>query len=1653
MNKSFKTKYNIKTSQVKAVPEIAKNCQSSTATGGGASLFRTFSLALLMSGLLSSIVYGSDNAYIFDELGNNEGNNYGSTVAPYKCVDNDCWLDRKKVRINKSNESVILSHLLNKTGANTQLTNKDFLHTVAIGSRAVGGGNDATAIGYRAIVGKNISIIDNEDSHQGTAVGYRAFSYGNESVSLGNDTVAYGESSISIGSDNIGSGMKDYSTKGLSYDIWKLFRENGEKFNYTGEYAAIDGADQTTTKEKYQEYLSMYDKKNPYYKTHNWAFGDSSIAIGNRNVAYGHGSLAIGNLSVAKGNYSTALGTGTLAFGDSSVALGNEVYIYSDQSVGVGNNIQALNRGSMVYGLNSYAGGTGSVAIGTRAMSNVKIQGEHNNIIGNGTERVVLDELYDGNSTDNNTKIYNKLSKLDQNKENLYSVVATKQDGTGELKAETNSKTGAVAIGYYVIASGENSLALGRQAYSKGDKSVAIGPYAYSKGEESFALGYGSKSIGNKSFAIGAYSRAEGKDSIALGIGSKVLSNTSNNELNGENSMALGNASEATMKNSVALGYNSNTRYYYTGTEADPKPSNKNNSNNAISLKPYIPSGTSYEYIATSEDGVVSVGGWDKGSGNIGRRRIINVAPGALDSDAATVGQLKALEYAYKEGVVAYYTKEGNKTFKVIKDTDGKFYKVNTENGTPLDNKAIDANKVFAGPKGANEKTRLENGKNIIDMGDKIKFAHILDGEISQNSDEAITGTQLHQLGKTILGLEVNSSDKTKFNTPTFTAVEYNGAPKTGRNNQQKTTPPTTFKKAIDETIIAINKGFIFGDAENNATHQLGDSLIIKAGNMKIKELNKEANFSSNNIRTSYLKNNKELLIGIKDEPTFKRVMLDNNNTPTSDKELVTKAYVDSKLGSGTSNLHYLSVQGSKQDTNSNYNNDGAKAENSVAIGVGAKVEAPTDANNYIDSEKPNAEGGVAIGYNAQSKAKNAIVIGRNVSVDIPNSFVLGSNNIVEQNSKGTKNHLTDKYDAKGERDAVVVIGSGTTLKNSKSSIAIGAVNMEHNSNHIVENNKTKGNHIENAAWATVIGNKNRVYNGTDITALGNNIQVNANKENFSSNTKVNSNLVILGNKAIAANAAGSVVIGAEAKALNGDEKNHVYTAVNNAVAIGKGAIVDKSDSIAIGSSSKTSGNTTNNGYDIATNKASNTSDYIWKPTAGEFAIGDTNNSSKKTRRITGLAAGYDDTDAVNVAQLKKVVGGVATLKYQANGENNQTINLKDKALNFKNGDYTVAKVQDNGVVIFDLNKTAKDKLSNAATNESVTNIQNKLTQIENRKDKTAKVTAESNSSIKVTSSISEEGNTTVTEFKLDLEEKIKQDIKKGVEAGEKLSSKGIKFSGDKGNQTTIKLDEAIKIIGGADKNLSEEKNIAVVVGDKNLTLKLAQNLKGIQSVGLDENYTLAFVKNTDKKVELKVDGEALKFTKANDGVKISNLASADINDTSNEAISAKQLYDLASKLGIDVNDTDKTKFKTLTLSEFKLKEVNGTDGKEPKNVVEGLKNATSKINQGFKFGADNNKSTDPLYLGSRIDIVKLANGSNGSENIKDYNGSNLITNYTKDKDGNAKIEIGFKNSPEFKSVTINEDINSSSNEKLAVNKKYVDSLLKGKASNFKVIA
>ncbi|NLZ17182.1 MAG: hypothetical protein GX087_05550, partial [Desulfobulbaceae bacterium] len=94
-----------------------------------------------------------------------------------------------------------------------------------------------------------------------------------------------------------------------------------------------------------------------------------------------------------------------------------------------------------------------------------------------------------------------------------------------------------------------------------------------------------------------------------------------------------------------------------------------------------------------------------------------------------------------------------------------------------------------------------------------------------------------------------------------------------------------------------------------------------------------------------------------------------------------------------------------------------------------------------------------------------------------------------------------------------------------------------------------------------------------------------------------------------------------------------------SAVAVGRNSSATVMNGVALGSGSKgDEGASTVSGYDVSTGAASTETSPVWRGTAGALAVGDVN--SGLTRRITDVAAGANDTDAVNVAQLKKVVVG-----------------------------------------------------------------------------------------------------------------------------------------------------------------------------------------------------------------------------------------------------------------------------------------------------------------------------------------------------------------------------------------------------------------------------
>ena len=165
-------------------------------------------------------------------------------------------------------------------------------------------------------------------------------------------------------------------------------------------------------------------------------------------------------------------------------------------------------------------------------------------------------------------------------------------------------------------------------------------------------------------------------------------------------------------------------------------------------------------------------------------------------------------------------------------------------------------------------------------------------------------------------------------------------------------------------------------------------------------------------------------------------------------------------------------------------------------------------------------------------------------------------------------------------------------------------------------NNTVTGTSRRPSTYNSITGFKNVATNVNHVSIIG--------SENEIENTD---DALVLGNKRKLAGANGSVILG------SGDSV--VTTSVANAVSIGHNANVTVAGGVALGSGSVASVDKGVAGYDPSTKASSTDTSSAWKATEAAVSVGDA--SKGITRQITGVAAGAADTDAVNVAQLKKV--------------------------------------------------------------------------------------------------------------------------------------------------------------------------------------------------------------------------------------------------------------------------------------------------------------------------------------------------------------------------------------------------------------------------------
>lgn len=340
----------------------------------------------------------------------------------------------------------------------------------------------------------------------------------------------------------------------------------------------------------------------------------------------------------------------------------------------------------------------------------------------------------------------------------------------------------------------------------------------------------------------------------------------------------------------------------------------------------------------------------------------------------------------------------------------------------------------------------------------------------------------------------------------------------------------------------------------------------------------------------------------------------------TQDTDAVNVAQLkalNTKVDQGT--IHYYSVTSDKKAAGSNFDNDGAKAADSMVIGISSSSEAPNSTvlgnNNTLKRYNADQNG---------SSSRNNIVVGQNMDVEGAHNAVFGTD--YQNNRENRKTMVAGKY------NTVIGVGNlaGYTAEKDpqdRSKWIYSKVQNGSDSGNVVvgmNNTATRGSIVigadsEASSHGTSVGSNNKVIgNGDKGLALGNSLTVDGEQAvAIGSDSQAKADYAVaVGQEAIAEKES-SIAFGDAAKAQN-----------KYSVAFGSFAKATARSGVAIGSSSLADREKGAIGY-LAGEETSE----VWKATQGAVSVG--NKEKKYTRQITGVAAGTEDTDAVNVAQLK----------------------------------------------------------------------------------------------------------------------------------------------------------------------------------------------------------------------------------------------------------------------------------------------------------------------------------------------------------------------------------------------------------------------------------
>ena len=294
----------------------------------------------------------------------------------------------------------------------------------------------------------------------------------------------------------------------------------------------------------------------------------------------------------------------------------------------------------------------------------------------------------------------------------------------------------------------------------------------------------------------------------------------------------------------------------------------------------------------------------------------------------------------------------------------------------------------------------------------------------------------------------------------------------------------------------------------------------------------------------------------------------------------------------------------------------------------------PYDAKNVISGATKNAFATVIGTFNSNESLKsydstsgvaNMISGTANKVTNSNGAIVMGAGNSVK-NSIGSFDTSSYSNLFGSAADMQKALMDGVAKSAGGATLVIGGANQAENTSHsqiMGVGNKVKSTTSKKIEYNYLDGFNSSITDASHVKVLGQNVTINKGAD---------SNTVIGDYRTVAENQTNNVIIG------NADEKNPITTEKKETVILGYKANAAVDGGVAIGSGSLANIEAGVFGWDPGTNKASTTDSMEWKSSWAAVSVGD----GTHTRQITNVAAGFNATDAVNVAQLKAAMENAA---------------------------------------------------------------------------------------------------------------------------------------------------------------------------------------------------------------------------------------------------------------------------------------------------------------------------------------------------------------------------------------------------------------------------